>query len=117
MHRRLRVRPEFDGAGSAPALVHDDIGQPPRRELTDRRRAVDVIDRLQIDVLAEIEMARETAQRLPPLLVGHRASENVDPVPRHHADDEIAAMIDPGFAKLLWLAMNLAPMNDADVGG
>ena len=53
---RLRVRAQFDGAGPAPTFVHEDIPQPPRGELADRRPAVDVIDRLQSDVQGEVEM-------------------------------------------------------------
>jgi hypothetical protein len=46
-------------------------------------------------------MARETAEGVPTLLAGHRASEDVDPVPGHDSDDEVAAMLDPGFAQFL----------------
>ena len=109
--------PQLDGAGTAPALVHVDVGQPPRRELADRGAPVDVVDGLQIDVLGEIEMRAQAAERVAALLVGHRAGEDVDPVPRDDADDEIAAMVEPGLAEFLRLAVHLAAMHDADVGG
>ena len=86
--RRLGVRPELDGARPAPALMYADIGQPTRGELADRGRAIDVIDGLEIDVLGKIKMARKAAEGVPMLLVGHRAGEDVDPVPGHDSDDE-----------------------------
>ena len=84
-------------------------------ELADRRPAVDVIDRLEIDVLGEIEMPVEALEAVAALLVGHRAGQYLDAVPRHRADDEVAAMLELRLAQLLRLAMNLAAMGDADV--
>ena len=80
--RRLRVRPELDRARPAPAFVHRHFGEPAGGELADRRAPVDMIDRLEIDVLGEIEMAVEAVEAVAALLVGHRAGDDVDAVPR-----------------------------------
>ena len=118
MDRRLRVRPQFDRARSAPAFVHDDVGEAARGQLADRRPAVDVIDRLEVDVLGEIEMARQAARasraaacrRCVPVT-------HVDAVARDDADHEVAAMSSLRLAELLRLAVDFAAMGDADVRG
>lgn len=117
MDRRLRIRPELDGAGAAPAFMHDHLGEAPGGELADGRAAVDVIDGLEIDVFGEIEMAGEARERVAPLLVGERSGDHVDAVPADGADDQVATILEPRLASLLRLPVHLAAMGDADIGG
>src|ERR1700691_2685706 len=60
MNRGLSVRAQFDGARSTPAFVHADVRQSARGQLPDRWTAIDVVDRLQIDVEGEIEVPRQS---------------------------------------------------------
>ena len=66
----LSVGAQFDGARSTPAFVHGDVRQSARGQLPDRGTAVDVVDRLQIDVEGEIEVPRQAVEAVRPLLVG-----------------------------------------------
>src|ERR1700738_2868355 len=97
--------------------MHGPIAKSACCQLANRRRAINMIDGLKIDVLCKIEMAIEASQHIAPLLIGHRAGDNVDAIARNRAHHEIAAMLDPRFAELLRLAVDFATMNDAGIGG
>src|SRR5579863_10391030 len=101
MDRRLRIRPELDGRGAAPAFMHDHVGKAPRGKLADRRAAIDMVDRLEVDVLGEVEMAGQGRERVTPLLVSERPGDHVDAVPADDADDEIAAIFEARLAGFL----------------
>lgn len=115
MDRGLGVRPEFNRAGSAPAFVDDDVGEAPGGKLADGGPAVEMVDRLQVDVLGKIEMPAEAGDLVGALLVGHGTGDDVDAVPRDGPDDEIAAVLEFGLAQLFRLAMHLATVRHADV--
>ena len=68
MNGGLSVRAQFDGARSTPAFVHADVRQSTRGQLPDRRAAIDVIDRLQVDVEGEIKVPRQVVETVRPLL-------------------------------------------------
>ncbi len=91
------------------------VGQPSRGQLTNGGAAVDLIDRLQIDVEGEIEMPRQAIETVWPLLRRHGPGQHVDPVAPDDANRQVAAILEEGFADLLWLAMNLPAMRDADI--
>ena len=76
-----------------------------------------MVDGLQIDVFGEIEVTVQAVERIAPLLVGHRAGQDIDAVPRDCSDHEIAAMFELWLTELLRLAVHLAAVRDADVGG
>ena len=46
MNRGLGVGAQFDSARSTPAFMHNDVRQPARRQLPDRRATIDVVNRL-----------------------------------------------------------------------
>ena len=115
MNGGLSVRAQFDGARSTPAFVHADVRQSARGQLPDRWTAIDVVDRLQIDVEGEIEVPRQSFEAVRPLLRRHGSGQHVDPVAPDDADREIAANFEQGLAELLRLAVHLPAMRDANI--
>ena len=74
-----------------------------------------MIDGLEVQVGAEIEIGGQCFGRDAALLVGQGAGDHVDPVALDRADHQVTARLQPRFAQFLRLAMNLAAMRHADV--
>jgi hypothetical protein len=111
----LGVGTQFDRAWSTPAFVHADIRQSARGQLPNRWTAIDVIDRLQIDVEDEIEVSGQAVEAVGPLLCRNGPGQHVDPVAPDDPDREVAADFDQGLAEFFWLAVNLPAMCNADI--
>ena len=76
-----------------------------------------MIHGFEIDILGEVEMPDETVEAVATLLVGQRTGQNIDAVACHGSHHEVAAAIELRLAELFRLAMDLAAMADADIGG
>src|SRR5579863_6495629 len=117
MNRGLSVGAQFNGARSAPAFVHAHVRQSTRGQLPDRWTAVDVIDRLQVDVEREVEVPRHTIEAVRPLLRRHGPGQHVNAIAPDKADRKVAPDFEEGLAEFLRLAVNLPPMRNANIRG